>query len=223
MDERIHITGEKITVLDYEKKLHFDEHYKKLQSLNGTQKAGKLLWGEAGYVIVFILLKYVLRYLPDLQPWNHAGVWFTFCSIPFSKYDCPYIIYGLIANCYGSIRLIKITTQNHSVKDKNNGVPLNLLTDGCYAKVRHPMYGTFIILQSSLLLSLRSLIGIIVALGVVVFQYFNAKWEEKKKLIPLFEKNYLNYSKVACNILLEKWEIFVLTVAAFLSLAGFIF
>lgn len=210
-------------MLDYEKKLHFDKHYKKLQSLNGVHKICALIWGAAGYVIALILLKYVLLLFPDLQPWDNAKTWFTFNSIPFSKYDCPYIVFGLAANCYGTIKLMKITKQNHSIKDKESGMPSKLLTDGCYAKVRHPMYGAFIILHSSLLLSLRSFIGIIFALGVVIFQYFNAKWEEKKNLIPLFRENYINYSKVACNILLTKWEFLVLSIVVLLSLIGFIF
>lgn len=179
--------------------------------------------GEVGYVIAFVLLKCVLLFFPDLQPWNNAKTWFTFYSIPFSKYDCPYILFGLVANCYGSIKLMKIAKQNHSIKGEESGIPSELLTDGCYAKVRHPMYGTFIILHSSLLLSLRSFIGIIFALGVAAFQYFNAKWEEKKSLIPLFGENYTDYSKVARNILLAKWETLVLAIAVLLSLTGLIF
>lgn len=210
-------------MLDYEKKLHFDKHYKKLQSLNGVKKICALICGEAGYIIAFILLKYVLLLFPDLQPWDNAKTWFTFYSIPFSKYDCPYILFGLVANCYGSIKLMKITEQNHSIKDGESGMPSELLTDGCYAKIRHPMYGTFIILHSSLLLSLRSFVGMIFALGVAVFQYFNAKWEEEKSLIPMFGENYIGYSKVARNILLNKWETLVLVIAVFLSLIGLIF
>ena len=209
-------------MLEYEKKLHFDEHYKKLQSMNVSQEIGRLTWSVAGYFILYTALKYVLMFIPDFRPWNNIGTWFTFCTIPFSRYDTVYFAFGLIANCYGSIRLMKITAQNHSVKNEKSGSPTKLLTNGCYAKVRHPMYGTFIILQSSLLLSLRSFIGIIFAIVVVAFQYFNAAWEEKKKLIPLFGDDYRVYSSAVRGILLKKWEIFVLAAVALFSLAGFI-
>lgn len=208
-------------MLEYEKKLHFDEHYKKLHSLNVSQRIGGLIWGIAGYFVMYTALKYVLMFIPDFRPWNDIGTWLTFCTIPFSRYDAVYFAFGLIANCYGSIRLMKITAQNHSVKDEKSSAPTKLLTDGCYAKVRHPMYGTFIILQSSLLLSLRSFIGIIFALVVVTFQYFNAAWEEKKKLIPLFGDDYREYSRVVHSMLLKKWEILILTAAVLINLMGF--
>ena len=209
-------------MLNYEKKLHFDEHYKKLQSLKGPQKIGALLWGEAGFVLGYLLLKYALQFLPDVSPWSHAEVWFTFYSIPFSKYDGPYILFGLAANCYGSLRLAKITAQNHSVKNEKSGVPAKLLTDGCYAGVRHPMYGAFLILHASLLLSLRSLIGMLLALAVVGFQYLNARWEENRELRPLFAEEYERYAGAVRRVLLRKGEVLVLTAAVLLSLAGLV-
>lgn len=209
-------------MLEYEKKLHFDEHYKKLQSFNVAQRIGSLIWSIAGYVLIYAVLKYVLIFVPDFQPWSNIGAWFTFFTVPFSKYDCVYFTFGLIANCYGSMRLMKITAQNHSVKNERSGTATKLLTDGCYAKLRHPMYGTFIILQSSMLLSLRSFIGIIFALVVVAFQYFNAAWEEKKKLIPLFGDEYKDYSRLVHGMLLKKWEILILAAVTFISLIGLI-
>jgi protein-S-isoprenylcysteine O-methyltransferase Ste14 len=209
-------------MLEYEKRLHFDAHYQKLQSLTVAQRTGKLIGSVAGYVVIYAVLRYILTVVPDYQPWNNAEVWFTFCTIPFSKFDCVNFIFGLAANCYGSIRLMKITAENHNVKDDKSGAPTKLLTTGCYAKARHPMYGTFIILQSSLLLSLRSFIGIILAAIVIAFQYFNAAREEKKKLIPLFGDDYRAYTGVVRCALLKRWEILVLAAAAFWSLIGFI-
>lgn len=210
-------------MLEYEKKLHFDEHYKKLQSLNISQKIGGFIFGVVGYVAIYTALKYALVFIPDLQPWKSVGPWFTFCGIPFSKLDGVYFIFGLIANCYGSIRLAMITAQNHSVQDDKNRAPAKLLTDGWYAKVRHPMYGTFIILQSSLFLSLRSFIGIVCALGVFAFQYFNAAWEEIRSLIPLFGEEYREYSRRVRGLLLRKWEILVIAAVAIFGFIGLMF
>lgn len=208
------------TMLEYEKKLHFDEHYRKLQSLNVMQGIGRSVWGVIGYTVIYAALKYILTFIPDLQPWNDFGTWFTFYTIPFSKYDCAYFIFGLAASCYGSIHLVKITVQNHSVKDAESGAPNQLLTEGCYAGVRHPMYGTFIIIQSSLFLSLRSFIGIMLALFVIAFQYLNAAWEEKK-LVLLFGDAYSDYVQAVRGRLLKKWEIFILAAVVMFSLIGF--
>lgn len=92
-----------------------------------------------------------------------------------------------------------------------------------YAKVRHPMYGTFIILQAGFMLSLRSFVGIIIAFIVLIFQYANAVIEEKKQLIPIFWEEYRIYVKNVNRILLTKSEIIAFSLATLLSVVGFVF
>ncbi|KNZ40844.1 methyltransferase family protein [Acetobacterium bakii] len=210
-------------MLKYEEKLHFDEHYSKLQSNRFLLVSLGLARGILGYVFLYLLIKHIFLYLPDLQPWDSANAWFTLCGIRFVKADSAYFLCGLIVSCYGTLRLSKITAQNHSARSKNGIRPQKLLSDGCYAKVRHPMYGTFIILQAGFMLSLRSFVGMILALLIIVFQYMNAIIEEQKQLKPLFGKEYDWYSKNVTNIILTKTEFFVLVSTAILSAIGFAF
>lgn len=174
-------------MLKYEEKLHFDEHYRKLQSNSYLQATRAIIYGVLGYIILYSLIQYVFLYIPDFKPWNEFETWFTLGSLRFVKADLVYFVCGLITNCYGISRLLKITAQNHSAKnEKEDGTPAKLLINGYYAKVRHPMYGTFVILQAGLMLSLRSFIGLMIALMIVIAQYINAIMEEKKKLVPTF-------------------------------------
>lgn len=209
-------------MLNYEKKLHLDERYKNMQSLNIIKRAVALIWGCVGYIVLYLLLKYVLLFVTDIQPWNNSDELFALYNISFSRYDCVYFALGILTNLYASLKLAKITAQNHSVKNKKDDNPTKLLTDGCYAKVRHPMYGNFIILQSCFLLSLRSLWGIVLALVIAAFQCFNAMREENEKLIPIFKEEYKSYSKSARSMLLTKWEFIILTSFFIVSIVGLV-
>jgi protein-S-isoprenylcysteine O-methyltransferase Ste14 len=123
---------------------------------------------------------------------------------------------------YGSVRLLKITLQNHSVNNKSEDKPERLLKDGYYAYVRHPMYGTFAILYMGTLLSLRSLNGIIIALLMTGGQYVNAIIEEKRILKLVFQEEYQQYTREVKGILLKKTQIIILTIMMIFCIVGFI-
>ncbi len=209
-------------MLKYEEKFHFDKKYKKLQKAGFVHKAIALVWGITGYVLLYYLFKYIFNYIGDFQPWNDFKILLNIGDVKLIKSDLVYFVWGLIIACYGTIRLSKITSQNHSAKNKENSTPHKLLTTGYYTKVRHPMYGTFIIQQAGFLLSLRSFTGMIIALIVVIVQYVNAGFEEKKQLIPIFGEEYSQYSKKVSHRLLTRPEVIVLILALLLSGMGFV-
>lgn len=209
-------------MLKYEQKFNFDKRYNKHQSSSFLRRAISLIWGIAGYVLLYYLIKSVLVYIPDFQPWNDVETWFSAGIVNFVKADLVYFICGLIFSCYGSIRLSKITVYNHSAKNEKDSKPKKLLVNGYYAKVRHPMYGTFIILQAGFMLSLRSFVGMLIALIIIFVQYANAALEEKKQLIPIFGEEYALYIKNVNHMLLTRSELIVFTLVALLSAVGFI-
>lgn len=171
----------------------------------------------------FYFVKYILTFIPDFQPWSNFKTWFTFGGVRYLKPDLIYFIFGIIFTSYGTMKLSKITVQNHNVRNEKGSAPKELLVDGYYAKVRHPMYGTFIILQAGFMLSLRSFVGIIIALIVLIFQYANAVIEEKKQLKPIFGEEYRLYAENVNRILLTKSEIIAFALASLLSIVGFAF
>jgi protein-S-isoprenylcysteine O-methyltransferase Ste14 len=109
------------------------------------------------------------------------------------------------------------------VRNEKSNTPERLLVTGYYAKVRHPMYGTFIIMQAGFMLSLRSLDGIIIALIIIAVQFINAAIEEKKQLIPIFGEEYKTYAQNVGRMLLTRSEVIALCLVVFLSAVGFIF
>lgn len=210
-------------MLKYEEKLHLDRYYNKIQSANVLHKVIGLVCGAIGYVVLYYFIKYILISLPDFRPWSNFLPWFSFDGVLFSKIDLLYFICGLILICYGNVKLSAITIQNHSVRSEKSNSPEKLLVTGYYAKVRHPMYGTFIILQAGFMLSLRSLDGIIIACIIVAFQYANAAVEERRLLFPAFGEKYKTYTQNVRRMLLTRSEVITLFFVMLLSAVGFIF
>ncbi len=209
-------------MLKYEEVLHFDEQYKKLQESHLIRNSWIILSSTVCYIMIYLLLKFTITYVPDIYAWNHAKTWFTFRNLKFIKMDAIYFFIGLLMVYYGSIRLFNITIQNHSVKNENDDIPNSLLKDGYYASVRHPMYGTFVILYIGILFSLRSLDGIVLALLMIVGQYVNAIIEEKRILQPVFCEEYQRYSRQVKGVLLKKTQIIALTIVMIFCIVGFI-
>jgi protein-S-isoprenylcysteine O-methyltransferase Ste14 len=210
-------------MLKYEEKLHFDKYYNKLQSNSFPQKVISLVCGIIGYVVLYYFIKYIFTSIPDFLPWSNFKSWLSLGGVRFTKIDLIYFTCGLFLTCYGTIKLSKITVQNHRVRDEKSNAPKELLVNGYYAKVRHPMYGTFIILQAGFMLSLRSFDGVIVALIIISIQYVNAAIEERRQLIPIFGEEYKLYIKNVGRMLLTRSEIITLTLIALLSVVGLAF
>ena len=215
-------------MLNYEKKLHFDQHYQKLQELSSTARHGSwhrvtaLLLAAVCYAPLYYGAKYLLALCPDLPLWRHTALWFWAGPVPVYLADVLYFVCGFALFCWGGAQLGAAGAQTPG-KTRTAGTPPTLLTNGIYAKVRHPMYGAFILLQSGFLLSLRSLAGLLLALLIIAGQYANAAAEEHRTLLPLFGEAYTAYRAKVPQRLFRHGEAALFLFAVLLSAAGLFF
>ncbi len=151
------------------------------------------------FALLYFVLVYALEFLPDIKPWQGLIYSVTLWEQQLKIIDIVYFITGLVFFCHGILRLIEISRQNHSARNKDSSLPKILLTDGYYSKVRHPMYGTFILIQAGLLFSLRSSIGLLLAAAIILLQIFNGIREEKNQLIKIFAQDYQEYAQKVKN------------------------
>lgn len=208
-------------MLEYEKKLHLDEHWEKLQKCQIGKICLNVIISMVSYTILFLGITWGLTFISDVSAWSSSSVWRTIFGLSFLNADIVYFIVGILFYIYASIRFFGINEQNHSVRGKED-TPNSLLTTGYYAKVRHPMYGVFIMRCAFVLLSVRSLIGIVICVLFAVSQYLNACREEKKVLIPLFADAYINYSKQVTQLLLTKVQVIVISIMIIINIIGFL-
>ena len=73
------------------------------------------------------------------------------------------------------------------------------------------------------MLSLRSFIWMVLALIIVIIQYINAGFEEKRQLIPIFGEEYHQYTKKVRHMLLTNSEIIVFILVLLFSIVGYAF
>lgn len=210
-------------MLNYEEAFHFNDYYEKYQKSPLLKFCWIILESTVWYTAFFLLLRLGTDKFPDLYAWKHMNSWFTFGNITFIKADLIYYAAGLLIIYYASFQLNHITLQNHSVKEKNNKMPKQILKDGYYAKKRHPMYGAFLFLYIGVLLSLRSLNGILLALLLIGFQYINAILEEGRILKTKLKIEYQQYKREVKGIFFNLEQRILIVIIFMVCLIGFIF
>lgn len=199
-------------MLKYEESLHFDKHYKRLCEGDWSSRAICVVWCLTCYILIYYLIRRCCSDIPDIYAWDDSRVWRAVYDVNITYADGIYFIIGLVLMCYGSSRLSLISKQNHRVRDKASEAPVKLLTEGYYSHIRHPMYGTFVIMYASIFIAFHSVIGIIIIVCLYLLQVLNAITEEHNKLIPLFGNEYTEYKTKVKNLIFNKQQ-YVLFIA----------
>jgi len=151
--------------------------------------------GAISFTVLFFLLRFLLKFVPDFYIWETESEWFKIFGISLYQIDIIYFIICLIFVTHGVINLFLITKENHKARNDNTRKPEKLLKEGFYSKARHPMYGTFLIINFGLLLSTRSIWGLILIGLFFIIQYGNSYIEEKTELLEIFPEDYTKYKK----------------------------
>ncbi len=175
------------------------------------------------YVIMYLLLKEALNFIPvpSLYLWKGFDPLFKILNIELTVMDIVYFIFGLIVINHGAVNLIHITEKNHTAQDMKTRKPTKLLTTGFYAKARHPMYGTFIMISLGTFFSTRSLWGAVIVLLVLIIQTLNAVIEEKTVLIETFGKEYEDYKKEVKNrLFIPIFAVYIILAACLTTLGS---
>lgn len=159
------------------------------------RKAFTLVLAAAMYAALYFAFAYVFNLIPDLKPWEGIGQSITILGRQTAAADIVYFALGLLFFVHGMLGLTAISRQNHSVRDDDTRLPKALLTDGYYSKVRHPMYGTFMLIIAGLLFPLRSLIALGIAALMIFLQSLNGIMEEKNQLSKIFGEEYEDYKR----------------------------
>lgn len=79
-----------------------------------------------------------------------------------------------------------LTDKGHSINDED-------LDNGEFGKIRHPMFGTFMIIELGLFLSLCSLYGVLLLVVIMFFQITMSIYEDQFVLKQKFHKRYDEY------------------------------
>lgn len=140
------------------------------------------------YFVFFMLVRSVLPALPDMTLWRLADFPFQIEGYPIPLFDSIFFAFGLVVFAHGVFRMLGAWHDTYLFEEADGE-----FGTGLYEKVRHPMYGSFMIVELGLFLSLRSLYGVAVIAVLYLFHVLNALFEEQFVLKKKFNERYAEY------------------------------
>ena len=156
-------------------------------------------WGKSGYANLFkftSILTFGMAFL-SMNYWN----WLYFILAP-QLIDLPLFLFGgifLIVGLYVSFKASSVISVS-TVADMRTDRTPELITDGIYSRIRHPLYLATILMFVALSLIYFDPRVIVFATGMSLYTLIGAHFEEQK-LISHYGDEYRGYKEKAGFIL----------------------
>jgi protein-S-isoprenylcysteine O-methyltransferase Ste14 len=156
-------------------------------------------WGKKGYSDIFTatsVLTLIIAFL-SMNFWN----WLYFITDPMQLQPFLFIV-GILLGISGAIiamsasKVISVST----VADMRTDRKAELITNGIYARIRHPLYLATVLAFGALIFLYPFSVVIVFALAMIAYTMIGAFFEERKLIIH-YRKEYLDYKKQAGFIL----------------------
>ncbi|MFX1485442.1 MAG: methyltransferase family protein [Promethearchaeota archaeon] len=152
-------------------------------------------WGKEGYARVFkttSIITFAIAFL-SMNFWN----WLYFFTEP-TLIQPVLLLVGVILGLIGVVltslasRVISVST----VADMRTDRKAELITDGIYSRVRHPLYLATLMVFAAFALIYPFSVVIVFSLCMMVYTLIGAYFEERK-LVKHYGADYLEYRKKA--------------------------
>jgi protein-S-isoprenylcysteine O-methyltransferase Ste14 len=156
-------------------------------------------WGKSGYGNIFTatsVLTLLIAFL-SMNFWN----WLYFITEPMLVQPILFII-GIILGIVGVVVAMKASKviSVSTVADMRTDRKAELVTDGIYARVRHPLYLATVLVFGAMAFLYPFLVVIVFALSMIAYTMIGAYFEERK-LMNHYGQEYAAYKKQAGFIL----------------------
>jgi protein-S-isoprenylcysteine O-methyltransferase Ste14 len=185
-------------------------------------------------IVTFILSNYIIlgimTYIPSFDLWQKVdqtlfNLGFPFLEITYNYtlFNLIHLLIGIVIFSFAAYQFIEISMQNKEHRDPSSKNPLQLITNGYYSQVRHPMYGYMVLINTALMFSLKSSLTMVIAILLAVVLMLNGVFEEKWDLIPLFGERYLEYKKEVPRLCFDTGMKIVLFVIYIITVLGLLY
>ncbi len=156
-------------------------------------------WGKNGYGNIFTatsVLTLLLAFL-SMNFWD----WLYFITEPMLVQPILFII-GILLGVSGVVVAMKASAviSVSTVADMRTDRKAELVTDGIYARVRHPLYLATVLVFGAMAFLYPFLVVIVFASSMILYTMIGAYFEEQK-LMTHYGQEYTDYKKQAGFIL----------------------
>jgi protein-S-isoprenylcysteine O-methyltransferase Ste14 len=169
--------------------------------LSALSVKGRIIdrWGKEGYARIFnitSILTLLIAFL-SMNFWD----WIYFITQP-ALIQPVFLLLGVISGLAGVILAMKASSviDVSTVADMRTDRKAELITDGIYSRIRHPLYLATILVFSALALVYPFPVVIVFSLSLIGYTMIGAYFEERK-LLKHYGDEYIEYMKTAGFIL----------------------
>lgn len=172
----------------------------------------RLVFTAALFTLVYALVRWLIGFLPVLDVWgpgaSFGGVWIsrTLTAGPFTFTPAQLLcmLCGVLFMYGGRLLMHPASHLIHHARERGIERPAYLITDGPFARRRHPMYSGMILMNLGIGIGLYSVYTLGWAGITMALHIFNAVFEEKR-LLSWFGQEYRNYRKTVRRPLFSWW------------------
>ncbi|MFW9893049.1 MAG: methyltransferase family protein [Candidatus Thorarchaeota archaeon] len=163
--------------------------------LSALRVKGKIIrkWGKSGYARIFTITSLITLAVAFLS--MNFGDWLYFITQP-SQINLLLLVPGIIL-CLAGISLAIMASRVISVSTVADMRPhrkAELVTEGLYSRIRHPLYLAVFMIFTSLALIYPFPSVIVFSVSMIFYTMIGAYFEERK-LVKYYGDTYLEYKK----------------------------
>ena len=180
----------------------------------------KIAASTALFIVVLMIDALITRLLPGPHLWAAIDRTLTVADSPVSFARLLHILLGYTLFIYGSFHAWQATRLKNTVEDPKHELATRILDTGYYARVRHPMYGMFILANVGLGFAMNSVYGL--AFGLLSLAAFvaNGIFEEQYVMIRFFGEAYEDYMRRVTARYFTPGHAIILALVLSLDIAG---
>lgn len=183
----------------------------------------KIAASTALFIFVLMIAWLVSPLLPGPHLWASIDRALTIAGISVSLASLLHVIIGYTIFIYGSLHAWLATRLKNTVEDPKHELATRILDTGYYARVRHPMYGMFILANVGLGFAMNSVYGLAFGLLSLVVFIANGIFEEKYVMLRFFGEAYQGYMRRVQARYFTPAQAIVLALFLAVNIAGLFF
>ena len=139
----------------------------------------KLAASTGLFIVVLVIAALLLPLLPGPQLWARVDQRILIGKVSVSFAQLMHLLIGYGLFIYGSYHAWRATRLKNTVEDPKHQLATRILDTGYYARVRHPVYGMFILANVGLGVAVNSVYGLAFGLLSLVLFIANGIFEER--------------------------------------------
>lgn len=181
----------------------------------------KIAASTALFIAVLVIAALITPLLPGPELWLRIDRTVTVAGGTVSLASFLHILLGYTLFIYGSFHAWLATRLKNTVEDPKHELATRILDTGYYARVRHPMYGMFILANAGLGFAMNSVYGLGFSFLSVAAFVANGIFEERYVMIRFFGEEYKAYMRHVTARYFTPGQAIVLFLVLALYVVGF--